>query len=455
MNVVVVGGGSAGWLSALYMRSAMPHAEVTVVQSSALGVIGVGEGTVPAFRTFLSHIGIVPEDLVAECGATFKLGVEFENWNRDGGSYFHPFADKLRDFSVPGIFVHSAADHHRKAAISKGIPAAEHSYAAALAASGKVDLLGVDTALHFDAARFIAFLERKGRERNVQVVDAVVVDVVQDEQGYVAEIVLDSGARVPCDFVVDASGQARRVIGEALSVGWVSRRDELPLNRAVPFWLPDDPNPKPYTRAVAMSSGWMWQIPVEGRVGAGCVFSDAHMSAEEAVREAEGLLGVAVDVRKDISFEAGESEVFWHRNVMAVGLSAAFVEPLEATSLWVTCEQLGLLAHFLPECDRPRPGSLRTFNRIMSETMEGIRSFLYLHYMTRRSDSEFWRSFRSETRMPGVLERMVEETGFDDFCWGERPGWCVPFHYGELSFGHLRTRPGSRSSAFSSHAAFT
>lgn len=417
MNIVVLGGGTAGWLSALFVQRVLPKAHVTVVHSSPIGVIGVGEGTVPHIRTFLDRIGITPEDLVSECGATFKLGVSFENWNGDGRSYFHPFRD-ARGFSVPGVFSHDADSYYIKSVVAQGLDPERYVYTTALAAENKIDLSAASTALHFDAAKFITFLERIAESRNIKNVDAEMVSLSRDEHGYVTALHLSTGHTLSCDFVIDASGQHRRILGRELGVEWLSRRDELPMNRALPFWLPAEPETRPYTRAIAMSAGWMWQIPVEGRVGAGCVFSDKFATPEEVVREAEELLGREIAVRKDIPFEAGESALFWDKNVMAVGLSAAFVEPLEATSIWVTCEQLNLFAHFLPECSRPRQGSLNIFNRYMRETMGSIRSFLHLHYLTRRGDSEFWRTFRSTTTTPEGLAQLLEDTRLEDFMPG-------------------------------------
>lgn len=425
MNFVVVGGGTAGWLSALFLKRSMPHADVSVIYSSKIGVIGVGEGTVPAFISFLDRIGISAQELIASCGATLKLGIRFENWNGDGRDYFHSFDENIYDFMVPNVFSHNSRDYYIKSVIGQGLPLDEYTYAAELARNNKVDGDNALSALHFDAARTIGFLQKKASERGIKYVDSVVNDVVINIDGYATELIIEGGKRVPCDFVVDSTGQQRSILGKFYDVKWESKREELPMNRALPFWLESEDSTRPYTRSIAMRSGWMWQIPVEGRIGAGCVFNDSYSTPEEVVYEAEKMLGKKIEVRKDIPFEAGESEKFWVKNVMSIGLSSAFVEPLEATSIWVTTEQLNFFAHFLPECSRPRESSLKVFNQTMKDTMESIRSFIYFHYMTKRKDSDFWREFRKEASMPKSLKRILHEEKLEDVNWAQlEKGLC-------------------------------
>lgn len=417
MKFVVVGGGTAGWLSALFLKRSMPYADVSVVYSSKIGVIGVGEGTVPAFISFLNRVGISPQEVIASCGSTLKLGISFENWNGDGQHYFHSFDETISDFVVPNVFSHHSRDYFIKSVIGEGLPLDEYTYAARLARSNKVDGDNALSALHFDAARLIDFLQKKSSERGIEYVDSVVNDVVMNVDGYITELILDGGERIACDFVVDSTGQHRSILGKFYGVPWESKRDELPMNRALPFWLEPEEEARPYTRSIAMSSGWMWQIPVEGRIGAGCVFDDSHSSPEEVIHEAERIVGRKIEVRKDIPFEAGEAQKFWVKNVMSIGLASAFVEPLEATSIWVTTEQLNFFAHFLPECSRPREASLEIFNRAMSDTMDSIRSFIYFHYLTKRKDSDFWRGFRKETKMPGGLADILHKEELEDVNW--------------------------------------
>lgn len=436
MKIVIVGGGTAGWLSALFLKNTRPDAEVSVIYSSKIGVVGVGEGTTPSFNSFLNRIDILPEELIVFCGATFKLGISFENWNGDGEKYFHGFNEFISDFSVPNVFTHDSMDYYLKSVIGKNLPLDEYTYSASLARRNRfsLDALG---SLHFDVSRLIDFLQKKASERNIKYVDSIVNDVVMNTDGYITELILEDGERVECDFVVDSTGQNRSILGKFYDVAWNSKRNELPMSRALPFWLEPEAETRPYTRSIAMSSGWMWQIPVEGRIGAGCVFDDNYSTPEEVVSEAERILGKKIEVRKDIPFEAGEAERFWVKNVMSIGLASAFVEPLEATSIWVTTEQLNFLSHFLPEFSRPRESSLNVFNKTMSDTMEAIRSFIYLHYLTNRKDSDFWRNFRNETTVPNLLNEILYDGKFEDINWTQcQKGLCKFVLHNYLQVAH-------------------
>lgn len=417
MKFVILGGGTAGWLSALYIKKISPQSSVLVVESSKIGTIGVGEGTVPDFVYFLKIIDIPPYDIIKNCGATIKLGISFENWNGDNNRYFHSFDEFISDFSVPAVFNTDSFDYYLKLLVSKNNNIDDYLYSSILAYQNKIDNDRLLYALHFDVQKLSIYLKSVAKKRGIVHIDSTMQNVDLDDSGFVTALNLECGKKVESDFVIDASGQGRAIIGKIYNKKWISRRDELPVNSAIPFWLEPEAETRPYTRSIAMSSGWMWQIPVDGRVGAGYVFDDRYISAEEAAAEASAYLGKEVEVRKNISFEAGESEVFWHKNVMAVGLSSAFVEPLEATSIWTTTNQLIYFSHFLPGCDRAKESSVKIFNETMKETLDVIRSFVYFHYITKRKDSDFWKDFRHITTIPNHLKKILEDYKVNDLNW--------------------------------------
>ena len=343
MKYIILGGGTAGWLTALYLNKHFPNDEVTVVASSEIGILGAGEGTTPAFMEYLEEVGITEAELVSNCKATLKTGIKFTNWNGDGEHYFHNFWD----------------DKY---------------------------------ALHFDASLLAKYLQDIASKRGVKLIDDTVIKVLLDD-GNITTLVTPSGP-VTGDFFFDCSGFKRLLIGEIYKSEW--EEYDMPCKRAIPFFLPNDNTNLPdYTESVAMKYGWIWKIPVQGRYGCGYVFDSTMTTDEEAAQEIRDYLGHDFKSPRTFNFSAGAYKQVWINNCMAVGLSSGFIEPLEATSIWI---QILALRLFVQNRDNPVK-----VNNDVKELNEDILSFLYFHYLSQRTDTELWKDFQTNNYMPEKL----------------------------------------------------
>jgi tryptophan halogenase len=343
MNYVIVGGGSAGWLTALYLNKYFPNEKVVVIASSEIGILGAGEGTTPAFMEYLSEVGISELELVENCKASLKTGIKFTNWNGDDEHYYHNFWD----------------DKY---------------------------------ALHFDASLLAKYLQDVATNRCIKLIDDEVIKVLLDD-GNITTLVTPSGP-VTGDFFFDCSGFKRLLIGEIYKSEW--EEYDMPCKRAIPFFLPNDNTNLPdYTESVAMKYGWIWKIPVQGRYGCGYVFDSTMTTDENAAQEIRDYLGHDFKSPRTFNFSAGAYKQVWINNCMAVGLSSGFIEPLEATSIWI---QILALRLFVQNRDNPVK-----VNNDVKELNEDILSFLYFHYLSQRTDTEFWKDFQTNNYMPEKL----------------------------------------------------
>ena len=350
MKYVILGGGTAGWLTALYLNKHFPDDEVTVVASSEIGILGAGEGTTPAFMEYLEEVGITELELVSNCKATLKTGIKFTNWNGDGEHYFHNFWD----------------DKY---------------------------------ALHFDASLLAKYLQEVATSRGVTLIDSEVIKVLLDEKDNITTLVTPKGP-IAGDFFFDCSGFKRLLIGRVYNSEW--EEYDMPCKRAIPFFLPNDNTNLPdYTESVAMKYGWIWKIPVQGRYGCGYVFDSTMTTDEEAVQEIRDYLGHDFKSPRTFNFSAGAYKHVWVNNCMAVGLSSGFIEPLEATSIWI---QILALRLFVQNRDNPEK-----VNNDVKELNEDILAFLYFHYLSQRTDTGFWKDFRNNNYMPEKLLNRISK----------------------------------------------
>ncbi len=388
-HIVIVGGGTAGWLAAMMLSDVAARkktsTKVTVIESSKIGVIGVGEGSTAVFRQMLRHFGLDEEEFLRETGATIKYGIRHRDWRRIGHSYDGPIdtpqlvagAADLDLYAVAAgrsvgeahLFQHLLNGRKGPFALKDGrrVPAGPFHYA-----------------YHFDQALVGAWLRR--RARGIALIDDQVQGVERGEAGITA-LTLDSGQRVDGDFFLDCTGFRRRLIGE-LGAEWHSFGAVLPINRAMPFWvdLKDGEEIDPCTLAWAQKSGWLWWIPTQGRYGAGYVYSDAHCTPDQAKAEIEAALGYAIHPRNDIKIDAGRLAAPWLGNCVAVGLSSSFLEPLEATSIHGTIVQMMMLSEWLGQGD-----GRNRYNAAVAAQVDDFRDFIRLHYVSERRDSPFWR----------------------------------------------------------------
>jgi tryptophan 7-halogenase len=380
-NYVVIGGGTAGWLTALFVKETIPYSDVTVVASSEIGILGAGEGTTHQFIDFLKIIKIDPEDIVRHARGTIKNGIKFTNWHGDGTYYYHPFW-KSNTFSD----AEQLCETHR--------------------VNYTLDFQKQDIdALHFDASLLAKYLENIGVSRGIKLIDDNVVDIVTDEDNYITQLKLKSNILIDTKFVFDCSGFKRLIIGNYYKSPWKSYHDLLPVNRALPFFVDnsEESNLPSYTEATAMKYGWMWRIPVQGRYGCGYVFDSKYASDEEIKKEIEDYLGHSITSPRVFDFNAGCYTQTWINNCIAIGLSSGFSEPLEATSIWVQTASLLLLPQLMKGIINRDQKQIDFYNYSVNNINQDIVNFLHYHYLSGRSDTEFWNNFKSQADVDDLM----------------------------------------------------
>lgn len=405
---VVLGGGTAGWITANYIKKMLPSSDVTVVYNEEIGIIGVGEATTPNIIEFLLELDIPLQEVFRECGATIKNGVSFENWNGVGTKYFHGFGEHIANFEVGNVIVTTdAVDFYLQKLIKEKYCAKDYMYTAALSYQNKIDMKHTVFALHFDAQLFSNYLRKVGESRGIKVIQNLYKEVVLKEDGRIDALVLEDQV-VYGDFFFDCSGFRRALIGEVYDNNWISYRDHLPMKHAIPFWIDQGEHIEPYTSAIAMKYGWMWKTPLQHRTGCGYVFDSDYITPDQAKQEVEEFLGHPIKVRKVIPFEAGRYESFWVKNCIGVGPSTSFIEPIESTSIFLTIASIMTLKHFLNELDRLDQSSIDQYNEIVRNNMTETLYFVYMHYLCKRDDTEFWRTFREKYPPPAGFEERLE-----------------------------------------------
>jgi tryptophan 7-halogenase len=417
-SVVIVGGGTAGWMTAasLAHRLGRLGTKITLVESSSVGTIGVGEATVPAILRYFQSLGVDPFEVMKATNGTVKLAIEFDGWRHPGHSFMHPFGRY-------GLEAGPVAFHHLWNRLRQtGNPGEldEYSMGAQLARVGRVvlppenarvDFEHFDWALHFDASRFAGLLRTFAESRGVRRIDARVQEV-RTEGECIRGIQLDNGELLEGELYVDCSGFHRLLIDKALHSGFVDWRHWLMCDRAValPCAHADADQLAPYTRSRALDAGWAWRIPLQNRVGNGYVYSSDHISDEQALQTLQGQLeGEALADPNLVRFRAGHVRRFWVGNCVAIGLASGFLEPLESTSISLIQMGIDKLLHFWPD-QAMAPDHVAAlaneYNRLSVVEYERIRDFIILHYSANGRDGELWRYCR-EMPLPESLTRKL------------------------------------------------
>ena len=412
-KIVVLGGGTAGWMTALFCRQTFPSASITLIENTALGTIGVGEGTTLKFSKFLNGIGLDEFEVMRESGGAVKSGISFENWNGDSKKYFHSFREIDR-FQMPPHFDNGCGQYHFKNLIHEGLDFKEYVYPARLAYRQELDLHDIMIAMHVDNHKLGRYLRSVAEQRNIVCVDGNFSHVKVDENNFIQKLCLDGCRDFECDFVFDCSGFAKLLIGKHYQTDWTSYKDVLPMDKAITFRLDSEKDIKPYTQAIAMNAGWMWKIPVKDRIGAGYVFDSDFLDDEEAMNEVQQSLTQPLSDVRSIPFKTGTHKQFWVKNCISIGLSSHFIEPLEATSLDIAASQLLMLKNFLPYMFKHNEKITAEYNKVLLDAVETVTHFIWLHYLTKKSDTEFWKTFQERHPTPqkfeGVLQSIYDNT---------------------------------------------
>ena len=430
-NILIVGGGTAGWLSAAYLAKALalrdnPHLTITLLESPDIGIIGVGEGTFPTIRETLRFLDIDERKFIRESSATFKQGILFNDWLHEPRAgkrhhFFHPFEAPFYSEETSLVPYWLLQEANARPSFAEAVTIQDRVAGAKRGPKrpGEPDFDGpLNYAYHIDARSLALLLADRAQELGVVHVSGELEHAELDTEGAIEKVVLKDGSELCADFYVDCSGFHAELIGGALGSPFRSVRDCLFANRAAALKVPyDDPDApiESYTLANAHAGGWTWDIGLAEARGIGCVYSSDHVDDEGALAILRDYVGLGLDesLVRILSFDAGYRERQWIGNCVAIGLSAGFLEPLEATGLVLIEAAVGMLAELFPH-HGPLDAPARRFNQLMSARFENIVKFLKLHYCLSQRAEPFWRENADPATIPEELQELLRQ-------WRYRP----------------------------------
>jgi tryptophan 5-halogenase len=446
-SVVIVGGGTAGWMSATYLKAAFgDRVSVTLVESDRVCKIGVGEATFSTVRHFFDYLGLAEEEWMPQCAASYKLGIRFENWSKPGQHFYHPF-ERLRvteGFSLADWWLQlgdHASGFDRGCFVTPYLCEAQRSprlLGGALFTSGLDGELGRSTmdeqrdqfpyAYHFDAELVAQFLARYGTGHGVRRVVDDVVAVGQDDRGWISHVTTREHGDLRGDLFIDCTGFRGLLINQTLGERFESFLDVLPNNRAVALRVPraQDAGIAPYTTATAMGAGWIWTIPLYDRNGTGYVYSDQFCTPEEAERTLREFAAPGMDdlEANHIRMRIGRNSRSWVANCVAIGLSSAFVEPLESTGIFFIQHGIEQLVKHFPS-SRWEKSLVDSYNTKVAHAVDGVKEFLVLHYkVAQRDDTPYWKEANVRRIPDGLAARLGQAAPLFD------AGAIYPFYHG-------------------------
>ena len=434
-KVVIVGGGSSGWMSAAYLNGALnqqgkqQNVQITLIESPDIPRISVGEATIPSIRHLLAVIGVDERDFMIAADATFKQSIKYVNWvNNNNTFYHHPFSR----------YVNQPIDHSGENWLksNRSIPFMETVSAQPIICEmGRSPLMmeqwdmgaPLTYAYHMDAQKFADYLRELSIQRGVKHISANVTDVKVAENEFIQSVSTDRGDIIEGDLFIDCTGFRAKLIGETLDVGFEDCSQWLLCDQAVTMHVPYDrfyPGMiRPYTTASALSNGWVWDIPMKSRRSIGYVHSSKYISDEDAEKEFRAYQGVGTEDLESrlVKFYVGKRHKHWQGNCIALGLSGGFVEPLESTGLYLSDLGAVALAQHFPYDDNHMEAMSQRYNRILSNRFYEILDFINMHYcLTRRTDTEFWREVQKPDRITDRLKAKFE-------FWKMRPPTAFDF----------------------------
>ena len=414
-KMVIVGGGTAGWIAAATIGNIFKNTELKIelVESDDIGIVGVGEATIPPLITILESLGVDLVDFIKETQASFKLGIKFEDWKDVGESYFHPFGtvgQKINGYDFYQCWLKAQAE-------GDDTPLMAHSPESVLSDQGKfflpheaqnTPLARAFYALHLDSALAGKYLRKFAEKIGVIRTEGMVKQVKQHDNGDIASVILKSGQEISADFFIDCSGFKGLLIEETLKTGYESWAHYLPCNKAVTVQTKNVGDTLPYTISKAQPAGWMWKIPLQHRTGNGYVYCDKYVSDEQAKQTLlDNIDGEPLMAPRTIPFTTGMRNKSWVNNCLSLGLAQGFIEPLESTAIHLVSKTIAFFIRMFPTKDRNQT-VIDEYNHVVRADYEEIRDFLVLHYCkTSRNDSEFWR-WCQEMDIPATLQRKLD-----------------------------------------------
>lgn len=407
-KVVIAGGGTAGWIAAVALGRKMGRLlDITLIESDEIGTIGVGEATIPPMRTFHRLLGIDEREFMRATEATFKLGIQFENWGHKGDTYIHSFGKTGQETWLCDFH------HFWLRAQELGIAGEFGDYCVELQAAKQHRFAtsadsDINYAFHLDAGRYAQYLRSLSEAHGVKRREGKIQQVLQDDHGYITGLVLASGELVEGDLFIDCTGFRGLLIEQTLQAGYEDWSHWLPCDRAVAVQTESIDPPAPYTRSIAHDVGWQWKIPLQHRVGNGLVYSSPYLSDDVARQKLlDNIEGRLLTEPRTIKFQTGRRKEVWKKNCVALGLASGFIEPLESTSIHLIMMGVNRLMHLFPFTG-VNEALISEYNRLSRIEMEQLRDFIVLHYnSTERNDTAFWEYCRTMS-IPDTLKLRVD-----------------------------------------------
>ena len=475
-RIVIVGGGTSGWMTASYLSKALPNLEsITVVESDRIGTIGVGEATFSTVKLFFDFLGLSEPDWMPHCSAAYKLAIRFVNWRNTKGHFYHPFQRfemasgvgagdwwlKLRRdeepfdyscFTIPALCDAKRSPRHLDGTVFDEKVAAYFNLQGT-PPNKKLSGHGVQYpyGYHFNASELALFLQGYAVERGVRRVVDDVVEVLRTEDGSIAGVRTKAHGVLEGDLFIDCTGFAGLLVNKTLGEPFISFNDTLLNDRAVAIQIPRDiekDGMSPYTTAHAQSSGWSWNIPLYGRDGTGYVYSSQFIDKDEAEREFRAFLGPAADncSANHIKMRIGRSRNSWVKNCVAIGLASGFVEPLESTGIFFIQHNIEQLVEHFPRSNAFDQNLVDGFNKAVAECIDGVREFLTIHYVASdRTDTPYWQATKQVPIPEPLQERLrlwksrlpTARTIYPSYHGFESYSWAVML----MGLGHLPDSP--------------
>lgn len=413
ISFCVVGSGTAGLITSIILRQAFPYSPITNVSSSKIGIVGVGEGSTEHWRMFMEQCNIGVEELIKNTGATHKYGIRFENWTEKRPDYFHSVSggEEIQSWGLIGEYLSFIEENKTITSQMGSVGLVQNKII-------REGLHGNTNQFHFDTFLLNDFLVGVCFKRMIKFVDDEIAGLTFDINGYIESALLVSGDKISADVWIDATGFKRDIMSKIGNNTWESFSKYLLVDSAIAFPTESDPSGqiRPYTRARAASSGWMWEIPTQSRRGNGYVYSSAHITEEQAVHEARAMSGYSdIQPARSFKFDPGYYKKQWYKNCVSVGLASSFVEPLEATSIGSTIIQAMHIAQYCSSYVRGAEKMIFDYNCKMESMMLNIRDMIRLHYISDKQNTEFWKDV-ALMPIPDSLQHLLE-------LWSERaPG---------------------------------
>ena len=398
-KITVVGGGTAGFVSALILKTRFPKSDVKIIRSKKIGIIGVGEGSTEHWNEFMTYLGVSFQTIMAECDATFKSGIMFKGWGVD--DYLHSIGPEndIKNGQYAPVYGHLIGEQKPNYLMNPPLTWQNKVYAERLEPGSTSPY----NQYHFNTNKLNDFLTRVAELKDITIVDDEILDIKLNDQGEIAELVGEAAAYTS-DFYIDCTGFAKLLISK-LGAKWESFGEYLKMKAAITFPTGDTQEYNMWTIARGMDAGWLFRLPVWGRHGNGYIYDSDFITKEQAHTEVEKYFGHTIEIGKEFKFDPGALDRVWIKNCCAIGLSSIFVEPLEATSIGTSIQQAFLLMHRLPNYNEK---TIDRYNKDVNDILMNIRDFVILHYLGKRNDTPFWQSIL-DMPIPDSLAENLEK----------------------------------------------